>query len=123
MEISAVNNVPDIIIRPKLEIVSGNIGQADNQQVQQPTQVLPESQKTKDVSSEIINKAIERANKSLAAESTKLSFSIHEKTKEIMVKVVDTNTGEVIREIPSEKLMDRLANVLENIGWLVDEKV
>ena len=120
MEISAVNNVPDIIIRPKLDIVPGNIGQADKQH---QNQGLPENQKTIDVSSEQINKAIERANKSLAAHSTKLTFSIHDKTKEIITKVVDTNSGEVIREIPSEKLLDRLAMALEEIGLLVDEKV
>lgn len=123
MGISVVDNVPDIYIRPKIESFPGNIQPTDNQEVQQPSQGLPESQKITDISSEIINKAIERANKSLAAESTKLTFAIHDRTKEIMVKVVDTNTGEVIREIPPEKLMDRLAKVLENIGWLIDEKV
>lgn len=124
MEISAVNKVSDIIKRPKLDIVSDNINPADNQQVKQQSQGLPENEKTTiEVSGELINKAIARANKSLEVHSTKLNFTIHDKTKEIMVKVVDTNTGEVIREIPPEKFMDRLAMVMEDIGLLVDETV
>ena len=120
MDISAVSNVPDIIKKSKPEIVSDNLPAGS--QPGQPSQSLPEYEKTIEFSSEIINQAIAQANKSLAAVSTTLSFAIHDKTKEIMVKVVNTNTGEIIREIPPEKLMDRFAEVLTSIGWLVDEK-
>jgi len=40
-------------------------------------------------------------------------FSIHEGTGEIIVKLEDTNTGEVIREIPPEKLLDLVAKMQE----------
>jgi uncharacterized FlaG/YvyC family protein len=40
-----------------------------------------------------------------------------------MVKVLDADSGEIIKEIPSQKSLDRLAVVLEDIGWLVDRKV
>jgi len=42
-----------------------------------------------------------------------LQFSIHEETKEIMVKVLDTDTEEVIREIPPEKILDMVAKIWE----------
>ena len=57
---------------------------------------LPASEKM------IIN-TIEKANKVMTVASRSLEFSVHEKTKEIMVKVINTETKEVIREIPSEK--------------------
>jgi flagellar protein FlaG len=122
LEICAVNNVPDITKRPKLDIVPGKIKPIENSQAQ-PSQELPENEKYVPVSEEQINKALEQANKSLAVGGIKLEFSIHEKTKELMVKVLDADTGEVIKEIPSEKSLDRLAMVLEKIGWLVDKKV
>lgn len=122
MEISAVSNVPDIIKKSKIEIVPNNFA-ADGQPSVQSCQSLPGNEKAIELSSDIINQAIVQANKSLAAESIALSFAIHDQTKEVMVKVVNTDTGEVIREIPPEKLMDRFAQVLKNIGWLVDEKV
>lgn len=123
MEISAVNNLPNIIQRPKFDIASGNIEPTDKQQVQPQNQGSPENEKKVPISEEQIKNAIEQANKSLAACGTKLEFSIHDKTKEIMVKVVNANTGEVINEIPSKKSMDRLAMVMEEIGLLVDERV
>ena len=70
---------------------------------------------------EIID-AIERANKSLEIINTRFEFSIHEGTKEIMVKVLDDVTGEIIREIPPEKILDLVAKMWEMAGLFVDEK-
>jgi len=67
-------------------------------------------------------KMIEKAMKLVAGKSTHLEFSIHEKTKQIMVKVRDNDTGEIIREIPPEKSFDFLAKVWEMTGVLVDER-
>jgi flagellar protein FlaG len=66
--------------------------------------------------------AIERANKALQGGYTSFEFSIHEGTKEIMVKVLDRDTGELIREIPSEKILDMVAKLWEMSGVLVDER-
>lgn len=39
-----------------------------------------------------------------------------------MLKVVDRNSKEVIREIPSEKMLDYFAARCEQAGLFVDEK-
>jgi len=39
-----------------------------------------------------------------------------------MVKVIDINTNEVIREIPPEKILDMVATMLEMAGIIVDER-
>lgn len=39
-----------------------------------------------------------------------------------MVKVVDTQTNEIIREIPPEKTLDMFVKMLELAGIFVDEK-
>jgi len=69
----------------------------------------------------VIN-AIEKANKAIVFTNRQLEFSIHEKTKEIMVKVIDAETKEVIREIPPEKILDMVAKMMEMAGILVDER-
>ncbi|MTI46790.1 flagellar protein FlaG [Sporosalibacterium faouarense] len=74
-------------------------------------------------SEEKIIKAIESANKKFEVYDRKLKFSVHEKTNSIIVKIVDSNTDEVIREIPPEKILDMVANLLEMAGIIVDEKV
>ncbi|MGB7605782.1 MAG: flagellar protein FlaG [Lutisporaceae bacterium] len=65
---------------------------------------------------------IERANKALNGGNRNFEFSIHEATKEIVVKVIDTDTNEVIREIPNEKILDMVAKMWEMAGIFVDER-
>jgi len=52
-----------------------------------------------------------------------LSFLIHEDTEKIMVKVVDLNTDEVIKELPPEEMLDLQARIHEMVGILIDETV
>ncbi|OMF91062.1 flagellar protein FlaG [Paenibacillus sp. FSL R7-0337] len=68
-------------------------------------------------------KTIERAVKSLQGPQTTLEISIHEKTHDIMVKVLNKDTGELIREVPPEKTLDLVAKMMEIAGILVDEKI
>lgn len=74
------------------------------------------------ISDQYLIKSIEEANKKIQGHLTSLEFSIHDKTKEIMVKVKDRETGEIIRELPPEKVLDMIANMLELAGLLVDER-
>lgn len=66
--------------------------------------------------------AIEKANKKLSGVIAEFEFSIHEKTKQISVKVINKDTKEVIREIPPEKILDIVAHLWEVAGIIVDEK-
>lgn len=52
-----------------------------------------------------------------------LRFTIHEPTREIIARIVNRETGEVIREIPPEKFLDMVAKLQELAGILVDEVV
>jgi uncharacterized FlaG/YvyC family protein len=67
--------------------------------------------------------AIERANKTLVGINTNFKFSIHEDTKAIMVKVINSETQEVIREIPPEKILDMVAKMWELAGLIVDRHI
>jgi flagellar protein FlaG len=65
---------------------------------------------------------IERANKALTGGNRSFEFSIHEATNQIMVKVIDNDTHEIIREIPNEKILDMVAKMWEMAGIFVDER-
>ncbi len=65
---------------------------------------------------------VNRANKAITGASCSFEYSIHERTKEIMVKVINKDTKEVIREIPPEKILDLVAKLWEIAGILVDER-
>ena len=71
---------------------------------------------------DVLEKIINDLNKKLNVTGREIRYNIHEKTRQVMVKVVDTDTGKTIREIPPEKSLDILAKILEQSGLLVDEK-
>lgn len=73
-------------------------------------------------SSARVEESVEHLNRELKSMETNLRFSIHKKTKQIMVKIVDTNTSEVIREIPSEKILDMVAAMMERAGLFLDKR-
>ena len=66
--------------------------------------------------------AIEQAIHAMQGKTTSLEFSIHEQTKLISVRVKDSQTGEVIREVPPEKTLDFVAKLWEMAGLFIDEK-
>jgi FlaG protein. len=86
------------------------------------TAIDEESRGEWSVSRNFLEKAVEKANKTMALQNRYLEFRIHEKTNEIIVRVIDSDTKEVIREIPSEKILDMFASMLELAGLLVDER-
>ena len=65
---------------------------------------------------------IKKINEELVGANRELQISIHDDTKRIIAKVVDTETKEVVKEIPSEKLLDMFYCMMEYSGLLVDEK-
>ncbi|MGI6084067.1 MAG: flagellar protein FlaG [Acetivibrionales bacterium] len=77
---------------------------------------------SEELSNAFVEKAINKANYTFEIQNRSLRFKIHERLNEVMVKVIDSETEEVIREIPPEKLLDMFANMLELAGLLVDER-
>lgn len=69
-----------------------------------------------------VEDSVENINRELRMLETNLRFSVHRQTKQIMVKIIDTNTKEVIKEIPSEKILDMVAAMMERAGLLMDKR-
>lgn len=68
-------------------------------------------------------KAIDRAIKALEGPATMFEMKVHKETNAIIVKVLNKETGETIREIPPEKTLDLVVKMMEFAGILIDEKV
>jgi len=100
--------------------------QADKSQktssIETEGRIIPDEARGTHVSEKFIIGAIEKANRAMVTANLEMKFSVHEATKEIMVKVIDTETKEVVREIPSEKILDMVSGILEMAGILVDER-
>lgn len=72
---------------------------------------------------EEIDMAISVLNESMEPLRTNVKFEMHEKLEKYYVSVVDTNTDEVLKEIPPKKMLDMYAEMAEFMGILVDEKI
>ncbi|WP_249281206.1 flagellar protein FlaG [Paenibacillus sp. 7516] len=72
---------------------------------------------------EQIMKDLERAIRAIQGPQKTLEISVHDATHTIMIKVKNQETGDVIREIPSEKILDVLSSMMEHAGIVIDKKV
>lgn len=69
-----------------------------------------------------IESAVKRANNTMRMTKTSCQFQYHEETNRVSIKVIDKDTEEVIREIPSEEALELIQKMWEMAGILVDER-
>lgn len=74
------------------------------------------------ISKESLDKLVTEVNHKFKLFNKELSYKIHEETKRISVEIKDSETGKVIKEIPSEESLDLSAKIKEMAGLLIDEK-
>lgn len=73
-------------------------------------------------SNELLVEAVETANIKLQNLGSRCEFEVHDATNKVAIRVIDNNTDEVIREIPSESKLDLIEKVWELAGLIIDEK-
>ena len=78
----------------------------------QQSQAMPEQ----------LKKAIAEMNKNINNTNQEAVFGVHEQTNRVMIKIIDKETKEVVKEFPPEKTLDMIAKLWEMAGILVDEK-
>ncbi len=95
--------------------------------VQQQTKDLSvsaeiEKQESVDVSAEQIDIAVSQLNEFVQTNNRQLNFSVDEGSNKQVVKVMDAESGKIIRQIPSEealKLSERLQDLQTEVGTAV----
>lgn len=92
--------------------------QAKDQMSKKPSQ--EQDDKKADVS--FLKDVLEVAQNHCHVSGVNLDFSVHDATGTVKVDVTDKETGEVIREIPPQQILDLMARIDEMMGMLYDEK-
>ena len=87
-----------------------------------PPQVLRGQKKDFDLESTIDQVSIQ-IQKTLGAIDFRLNFSVDPDTQTVIAKVVNAQTGKVIREIPPPELLALAKSMKEMEGVLFDEKI
>lgn len=70
-----------------------------------------------------LEQAVKSINDFMESSNTHIQFKLHEKLNEYYVTIVDDITKEIVREIPSKKILDVYAAMTEFIGLIVDKKI
>lgn len=83
--------------------------------------------KKQEPKAEEVQEAIAFANKAMKMANYHLEFEIHDDINRCQVRVIDSESGDIIREIPSDAMI-KFAEAIKNtinraVGLLVDESV
>jgi len=86
---------PDVIIKPTIVI-------SDNQNTPKPTAEV----KSTTVDDKKLEEVVQKLNDYTQSVDRQLQFSVDDDSGKVMIKVIDSETGETIREIPSEEVIN-----------------
>lgn len=85
-------------------------------------ELIAETFKLKAIDEEKLTEIIEKLNRIFDVMGTELRFKVHEQTNDIIVQVIEVSSGKILREIPPEKILNMIAQMMQLVGLLVDEK-
>ncbi len=94
----------------------------------QPTQSISASGESKQAANESQNietevtKAISQIQIMMDLRNRSVSFTRDQETGTDIIKVIDDNTGDTIRQLPSEELLTFMKNLTRMLGTFLDEK-
>ncbi len=78
------------------------------------------SGRTAALPAEKVRAVVEELNRSMQAMGTSLSFSVDAITRKTVIRVMNDQTGEVIRQIPAEDMLRMSQRIAELLGVLYD---
>ena len=126
MEMKSINGMANYAESPVMTPTAGKSGTATVSPIQKKSSLdgmnMPNNEINNLSKENQIKSAVDKANKAMKYTQTRCEFSYHEPTKSISIKIIDTQTDEVLREVPPEKILDMVEKMWEMAGLLVDEK-
>ena len=84
-----------------------------------------EQQNVQELSSQQLNNAVDAVNHAMRQSNQSLEFSVDTSTRKPIVKLVDTSTGELVRQIPSKEMLaiaQSIDDFLHRQGLLLNQK-
>lgn len=81
-----------------------------------------QQQQQQDTSARGLDETLEDLNARMQAWSTGLRFTVDEDAQRVVVSIVDNNTGEVIRTVPSDAVLKVAKMIVQLQGQVVDTK-
>jgi len=82
-----------------------------------------DEQQNRELIEKKLEQAVEKLNKMADLFDFKLKFRVHKETQRVITKIIEPDSGKVLKEIPSEKILDMIAKMEEMAGLIIDEYV
>ncbi|WP_114765210.1 flagellar protein FlaG [Vibrio rhodolitus] len=101
---------PQGVSLPSNKVVASEIDQLTSRGVEQATEVIQARQKLSEQERE---KVVEQMNEFISSIQTGLSFRIDEQSGRDVVTIYEESTGEIIRQIPDEEMLEVLRRLRE----------
>ena len=101
-----------------------NAGTKENKaSLNQVNQAGGQQSTSQQMTTEEVREVVESFQEMSETIQTKLSFSVDEENNEIVVKIFDKESEELIRQFPSEKMLSLQDKMSDLAGFLFDTKV
>ncbi|HPB80708.1 MAG TPA: flagellar protein FlaG [Spirochaetota bacterium] len=86
-----------------------------------PREIVREHNGKQEVSEINIHDLAETLNSAAKSVNRRMAFSVNDKTNRVIIKVINTENNEIIREIPAKELIRVYEHIHDMIGLFVDE--
>ncbi|MBF0527039.1 MAG: flagellar protein FlaG [Deltaproteobacteria bacterium] len=70
-----------------------------------------------------VQEAADKLNAALELKNIGLRYTVNTQDHKVIAKVINQDTGEIIREIPPKSLMDLAKNLQDSSGVLFDQRI
>lgn len=87
----------------------------------QPLAATPTAEEAS-ITPEQVNQSVNRINEFFQQQQSNLNFSVDEESDQLIVKVVDSETDEVIRQFPTEQAIELSKKLEEVIGLIFNDR-
>ena len=123
MDVGGIKPVLDPIVLKSNDYAKegGEIAKVDGTKSFEPKHLEAQSE-DKQKNEDKVNEAVDKLNKTAVIFDRSLRFQLHDKTHRTMVSVVDIASDKVIRQIPSEEVLDLVAKMDDYLGLIFDKK-
>jgi len=106
------------------QTVANEIAVKDNRaKTEEKETTSPRENLTENVTKEDVDKAINEIKQQMDVVGREINFSVDEDLNIVIIKVINKDTEEVVRQIPTEEVVEIARNIEENKGLIFQEEV
>ena len=115
--ISRIDLIDTMRMDNNLEAISRNI---QNNTVRGDVQKVEKESSDREYWRQHFDELLEKLNMITKVSRVEFRREVHQATGEIMVSILDSDTGEMLRQIPPERVLDMIAEMMKYLGLKVD---